>query len=161
MGVLSNDSSKLDLEPIALQPFSFLPKCWCLFLLMITAVISGAIGVRIPIPLLKPWTPWNRILYSRACSKLPWPSTQEVDLPRFAGRLDLLVVCVEAGLGLDQHFEKLPKKMKKSYRVLADEIGLSNLHMQMVVRRTSSPGVGTKDRCRRFAFPGVALDPSR
>lgn len=45
--------------------------------------------------------------------------------------LDLLVVCVEAGLGLDQALRKVSEEMKKSYRVLADEIGLSNLHMQM------------------------------
>lgn len=45
--------------------------------------------------------------------------------------LDLLVVCVEAGLGLDQALRKVAEEMKKSYRVLADEIGLSNLHLQM------------------------------
>lgn len=45
--------------------------------------------------------------------------------------LDLLVVCVEAGLGLDQALRKVAEEMKKSYRVLADEISLSNLHLQM------------------------------
>ncbi len=38
---------------------------------------------------------------------------------------------MEAGLGLDQALRKVAEEMKKSYRVLADEIGLSNLHMQM------------------------------
>lgn len=45
--------------------------------------------------------------------------------------LDLLVVCVEAGLGLDQALRKVAEEMKKSYRILSDEIGLSNLHLQM------------------------------
>lgn len=45
--------------------------------------------------------------------------------------LDLLVVCVEAGLGLDQAMRRVATEMKKSYRVIADEFGLCNLHLQM------------------------------
>lgn len=45
--------------------------------------------------------------------------------------LDLMVVCVEAGLGLDQALRKVADEMKKSHRVLAEEFGLSNLHLQM------------------------------
>ena len=45
--------------------------------------------------------------------------------------LDLMVVCVEAGLGLDQAMRKVSTEMKKSYRIIADEFGLCNLHLQM------------------------------
>ncbi len=45
--------------------------------------------------------------------------------------LDLLVVCVEAGLGLDQAMRKVADEMKKSYRIIAEEFGLCNLQMQM------------------------------
>ena len=45
--------------------------------------------------------------------------------------LDLLVVCVEAGLGLDQAMRRVSDEMKKSYRILADEFGLCNLQLQM------------------------------
>jgi tight adherence protein C len=45
--------------------------------------------------------------------------------------LDLMVVCVEAGLGLDQALRKVTEEMKGSYRTLAEEFGLSNLHLQM------------------------------
>lgn len=45
--------------------------------------------------------------------------------------LDLMVVCVEAGLGLDQAMRKVAEEMRKSYRVLADEFALSNFHLQM------------------------------
>ena len=45
--------------------------------------------------------------------------------------LDLMVVCVEAGLGLDQAMRKVSEEMKKSYRVIADEFGLCNFHLQM------------------------------
>ncbi len=45
--------------------------------------------------------------------------------------LDLMVVCVEAGLGLDQAMRKVSEEMKKTYAVIADEFGLCNLQLQM------------------------------
>lgn len=45
--------------------------------------------------------------------------------------LDLMVVCVEAGLGLDQAMRKVSEEMKKSFRVVAEEFGLCNLQLQM------------------------------
>src|SRR6187401_585076 len=45
--------------------------------------------------------------------------------------LDLMVVCVEAGLGLDQAMRKVAEEMKKSYRVISDEFNLCNLQLQM------------------------------
>ncbi|QDU30005.1 Bacterial type II secretion system protein F domain protein [Anatilimnocola aggregata] len=45
--------------------------------------------------------------------------------------LDLMVVCVEAGLGLDQAMRKVAEEMKKAYRNIADEFGLCNLQLQM------------------------------
>jgi tight adherence protein C len=45
--------------------------------------------------------------------------------------LDLLVVCVEAGLGLDQAMRKVSEEMKKSARVVSDEFALCNFQLQM------------------------------
>ena len=45
--------------------------------------------------------------------------------------LDLMVVCVEAGLGLDQAMRKVTEEMKKVYPEVAEEFGLCNLHLQM------------------------------
>lgn len=45
--------------------------------------------------------------------------------------LDLLVVCVEAGLGLDQAMRKVSEEMKHSARVIAEEFNLSNFQFQM------------------------------
>lgn len=45
--------------------------------------------------------------------------------------LDLMVVCVEAGLGLDQAMRKVAQEMVKSHRIVADEFGLCNLQLQM------------------------------
>lgn len=45
--------------------------------------------------------------------------------------LDLMVVCVEAGLGLDQAMRKVAEEMKKSHRVIAEEFSISNFQLQM------------------------------
>lgn len=45
--------------------------------------------------------------------------------------LDLMVVCVEAGLGLDQAMRKVSEEMRKTYGVLAEEFALCNLQLQM------------------------------
>lgn len=45
--------------------------------------------------------------------------------------LDLMVVCVEAGLGLDQAMRKVSDEMKKTYAIIAEEFSLCNLQLQM------------------------------
>lgn len=45
--------------------------------------------------------------------------------------LDLMVVCVEAGLGLDQAMRKVSDEMKKTYPIIAEEYALCNLQLQM------------------------------
>ncbi len=45
--------------------------------------------------------------------------------------LDLLVVCVESGLGLDAALRKVCDEMKAHARVLCDEIALANFQLQM------------------------------
>jgi tight adherence protein C len=44
--------------------------------------------------------------------------------------LDLMVVCVEAGLGLDQAMRKVGEEMKKSHKVIADEYNVANQQLQ-------------------------------
>lgn len=45
--------------------------------------------------------------------------------------LDLMVVCVEAGLGLDQAMRKVAEELKYSHRVIAEEFSISNFQLQM------------------------------
>jgi tight adherence protein C len=45
--------------------------------------------------------------------------------------LDLMVVCVEAGLGLDQAMRKVSEEMKRTARIIAEEFSLSNFQLQM------------------------------
>ncbi len=52
--------------------------------------------------------------------------------------LDLLVVCVEAGLGLDHAMRKVSEEMAESNPVLAYEISLTNMHLQMGRTREES-----------------------
>ena len=42
-----------------------------------------------------------------------------------------MVVCVEAGLGLDQAMRKVSDEMKKTYRILAEEFAIANFQLQM------------------------------
>ncbi len=45
--------------------------------------------------------------------------------------LDLLVVCVESGLGLDAAMRKVTDEMKGHAKVITEELALSNLQLQM------------------------------
>jgi tight adherence protein C len=45
--------------------------------------------------------------------------------------LDLMVVCVEAGLGLDQAMRKVSEEMKRNSRIICEEFNLSNFQLQM------------------------------
>ena len=45
--------------------------------------------------------------------------------------LDLLVVCVESGLGLDAGLRKVTDEMKSSAKVMTEELALANLQLQM------------------------------
>jgi len=45
--------------------------------------------------------------------------------------LDLMVVCVESGLGLDAAMRKVADEMKDHAKVITEEFGLANLQLQM------------------------------
>jgi tight adherence protein C len=45
--------------------------------------------------------------------------------------LDLMVVCVESGLGLDQALRKVCEEMKEAAPIICEEIGIANFQLQM------------------------------
>ncbi|MDM4015473.1 type II secretion system F family protein [Roseiconus lacunae] len=45
--------------------------------------------------------------------------------------LDLMVVCVEAGLGMDQALRKVAEEMEKSHKDIAEEFGIANKQLQL------------------------------
>lgn len=49
--------------------------------------------------------------------------------------IDLMVVCVEAGLGLDRAMQKVADEMQKSFPAVSHEFELSTLHLQMGIPR--------------------------
>ena len=45
--------------------------------------------------------------------------------------LDLLVVCVESGLGLDAAMRKVCEEMKDHAKIICEEFSLANFQLQM------------------------------
>jgi tight adherence protein C len=52
--------------------------------------------------------------------------------------LDLMVVCVEAGLGLDQAFLSVTRELQETHKDISDEFGLVNLEMRAGKRRADA-----------------------
>ncbi len=52
--------------------------------------------------------------------------------------LDLLVVCVESGLGLDQAILQVSKELKKAHPEISEEFGLVNLELKAGKRRVEA-----------------------
>jgi tight adherence protein C len=63
-------------------------------------------------------------------SWLKWTRQQEIFLT-LPDALDLLVVCVESGLGLDAAMRKVTDEMKGHAKVICAELALANLQLQM------------------------------
>ncbi len=80
---------------------------------------------------------WSACLAGRSSTCPAWSSAISASNRKQAiflalpDALDLMVVCVEAGLGLDQAMRKVAEEMKSTYRVLAEEFALSNFQLQM------------------------------
>jgi len=55
---------------------------------------------------------------------------KEVILKGFPDSLDLLVVCVEAGMGLDSAITRVAKEIQLNYKVLSDELKQYNLELR-------------------------------
>lgn len=55
---------------------------------------------------------------------------REVILKGFPDALDLMVVCVEAGMGLDSAITRVAREIELSNKVLSDELAIYNLEMR-------------------------------
>ena len=50
--------------------------------------------------------------------------------------LDLMVVCVEAGLGMDQALRKVAEEMEKSHKAIGEEFSVANQQLQFGIARS-------------------------
>ena len=85
------------------------------------AVIAGAVGVFGP----------NYYLSKRIAKR------QELVAKGFADMLDLLVVCVEAGLSFDVAIKRVAEEMKASHPVLSEELAIVNGEIRAGIERTT------------------------
>jgi tight adherence protein C len=64
---------------------------------------------------------WVRLITARR---------QEKITDGFPDALDMMVVCVEAGMGLDQAIKRVADEMKMNYRIISDEFGQMNMELR-------------------------------
>ena len=76
--------------------------------------------------------------------------------------LDLMVVCVEAGLGLDAAMRRVTSELAQSCPVLCEEFAIANFQLQMGrPRQGRAPRPGHPHRRRRRACAGRRDHPGR
>jgi tight adherence protein C len=81
---------------------------------MMKAIAAGGLGFYLPV-----------LLLAMIASK-----RKEAIFLGLPDALDLMVVCVEAGLGLDQAMRKVGEEMEKSHKVIAEEYRIANQQLQ-------------------------------
>jgi tight adherence protein C len=100
--------------------FSFLMKLWIIkssissFHFMLLCIILGVIGFYLP-------HLWLKMKIARREEKI---------LEGFPDALDLMVVCVEAGTGLDAAINRVGEEMKLSNKVVSEEFKLLSLELR-------------------------------
>ena len=68
-----------------------------------------------------------------------WPRKRQKEIARgLPNALDLLVVCVESGLGLDQAILQVSKELEHAHPEISEEFGLVNLELKAGKRRVEA-----------------------
>ena len=102
-----------------------LPMCFFLLRLVVLGPLSTAMtgGICLYLALMGLFLPdiWLRIRIARRRERI---------FKGFPDALDLLVVCVEAGMGIDSAINQVAEEMKISNKTLSDELKLLNLEIR-------------------------------
>jgi len=81
------------------------------------------------------WFPW-RPASSAPTNTCAWPpSAAKTDPAGLANSLDLMVVCVESGLGLDQAIMQVAKELEHAHPEISEELAIVNLELKAGKRR--------------------------
>jgi tight adherence protein C len=126
---LANAGFRSDAAPMIYSGLRFL----CLLVFFVLSLLIFVVG--------RPWN-WTRlqwvVLFTGVGFYLPsvvlwWlrKKRQEAIFLTLPDALDLLVVCVESGLGLDAAMRKVCEEMKDHAKVLCEEFSLANFQLQM------------------------------
>ena len=96
---------------IALMFLGIPVRKMALLMLLLTLALAGFYGPDL----------WVRLAIARR---------QEKITDGFPDALDMMVVCVEAGMGLDQAIKRVSDEMKLNYRVISEEFGQMNMELR-------------------------------
>jgi tight adherence protein C len=96
---------------IALLFFGIPVRKMAMLLLLLTMALIGFYGPDL----------WVRLAIA---------NRQEKITDGFPDALDMMVVCVEAGMGLDQAIKRVSDEMKLNYRVISEEFGQMNMELR-------------------------------
>jgi tight adherence protein C len=96
---------------IALMFLGIPVRKMALLMLLLTLALVGFYGPDL----------WVRLAIARR---------QEKITDGFPDALDMMVVCVEAGMGLDQAIKRVSDEMKLNYRIISEEFGQMNMELR-------------------------------
>ena len=91
-----------------------------LYLNVLYALFIGILGAYLPIILLK-----NQVIKRQKSIRKAWPDC-----------LDLMLLCVEAGMSVEHAFKRVAKEIGQQSQELAEELALTNAELSFLEDRT-------------------------
>ena len=99
--------------------FLILPLDWPVFAKLAVVTVASLLGYFIPAVYVQ-----NRISKRQKAIRHTWPDA-----------LDLVLICVEAGMGIERAFQKVSEEIGVQSAVLADELGLTTAELSYLPER--------------------------
>lgn len=93
-----------------------------LFMVMLYSLALGLVGSYLPVILLK-----NKIIKRQQAIRKSWPDT-----------LDLMLLCVEAGMSIEHAIQRVAKEMGQQSPELAEELSLTKAELSFLESRTTA-----------------------
>jgi len=103
----------------ALYVFAILPLPYPFFVKLSMVTIAAFLGYFVPALYIG-----NRIAKRQKAIRRGWPDA-----------LDLILICVEAGMGIERAFQKVSQEIGSQSAILADELGLTTAELSYLPER--------------------------